>query len=129
MSDFETGHEHFDLDQAHQASGQEHDASQAYDAFGQEHHFERDVDFDHGSHEAYRSPDGATFEKTEFTHFDSHESESDAAFGEQYSSHVHDASFGQLDYLRQYFDADFARGDFGDFAQDSGQQELSAASN
>jgi hypothetical protein len=135
MSDYgdfghvETGHENQELEHGQQAYGQEHDASQAYDAYGQENHYENDQHYNHGEHVAYHSPDGGSYEKTEFTNFDSHVEESDAAYGEHFTAHEHDASFGQLDYLRQYFDADFARGDFGDFAQDSGQQELSAASN
>ena len=68
------------------------------------------------------------YEESEYTEADSHVAESDVAYGEHYAATEHDASFGELDYLREHFDADFAHGDFSNFAQDSGQQELSAVS-
>jgi len=132
MSDYgdfghvETGHEDYDLDHGQQAYGSEHDAAQAYDAYGQEHHYENDQHYNHGHAVEYDSPDGAHYAEQDYTNYDSHVAESDAAYGEHYAATEHDASFGELDYLREHFDADFARGDFANFAEDSGQQEISA---
>jgi hypothetical protein len=127
-TDFGQGHESHDLDHGQQAFGTEHDAAQNYDAFGQAHTYENDQHFANGHHVEYDSPAGAHYEESEFTNYDSHVAESDAAYGEHYAATEHDASFGELDYLREHFDADFAHGDFSSFAQDSGQQELSAVS-
>jgi hypothetical protein len=135
MSDYgdfghvEAGHENYELEHGQQAYGNEHDASQQYDAYGEANHHEADQHYNHGEAEHYHAPDGTDYSKVEYTNYDSHVEASEAAYGEHYSAHQHDASFGQLSYLRQYFDADFARGDFATFAEDSGQQELSAASN
>jgi hypothetical protein len=135
MSDYgdfghvETGHENYDLDHGQQAYGNEHDASQNYDAYGQAHNYENDQHYNHGHAVEYDSPTGEHYAEQDYTNYDSHIAESDAAYGEHYDSTEHNASFGELDYLREHFDADFARGDFANFAQDSGQQELSAVSN
>src|SRR5262245_5951843 len=114
MSDYgdfghvETGHENYELEHGQQAYGNEHDASQAYNAYGEAHNYENDQHYTHGEAEHYRAPDGTEYSRQEYTNFDSHVAESDVAYGEQFSSHEHDASFGHMDYLRQYFDADFA---------------------
>jgi hypothetical protein len=135
MSDYgdfghvETGHEAADLDHLHQEQGYEQDHNANYDAYGQEHNYENDQHYNHGHAVEYDNPSGEHYAEQDYTNYDSHVAESDAAFGEHYSEADHSQSFGDLDYLREHFDADFARGDFANFAQDSGQQELSAVSN
>jgi hypothetical protein len=134
MSDYgdfghvETGNESHDLDQGHQAYGNEHDAAQAYDAYGQEHNYENDQHFNHGHAVEFDSPEGAHYAEQDYTNYDSHVAESDAAYGEHYAATEHDASFGELDYLREHFDAEFAHADFGHYGDEDGRQELSAVS-
>jgi hypothetical protein len=126
----EAGQENYDLDQAHQAYGQEHDASQAYNAYGQEHNYENDQHYNHGEAEHYHSPDGGDYSKVEYTNYDSHVEDHSAEYGEQYTAQQHDASFSELDYLQKHFDAEFLHADFasyGEHGYEGGQQELSAA--
>jgi hypothetical protein len=138
MSDYgdfghvETGHEDYDLDHGQQAYGSEHDAAQAYDAYGQEHNYENDQHYNHGHAVEYDSPNGAHYAEQDYTNYDSHVAESDAAYGEHYAATEHDASFSELDYLREHFDTEFAHADFdhgyeGDKGYEGGEQELSAA--
>jgi hypothetical protein len=146
MSDIDTGydgynnehvdaaHEDYDLDQAHQAYGNEHDASQQYDAYGEANHHEADQHYNHGEAEHYHAPDGTDYSKVEYTNYDSHVEASEAAYGEHYSAHQYDASFSELDSLEKHFSADFLHADFesygdhGDRGYEGGEQELSAAS-
>ena len=127
-TDFGQGHESYDLEHNHQAYANEHDASQNYDAYAQAHNYENDQHYANGHHVEYDSPTGEHYEESEYTEADSHVADSSVAYGEHYDAREHDASFGELDYLREHFDAEFAHGDFSNFAQDSGQQELSAVS-
>ena len=127
-SHVDAGEQHFDLDHGASQFGSDQDHSLEHNAYGQADSHEEDVNYNHGHAVEFDSPAGAHYEETEFTNYDGHVAESDAAYGEHYAATSHDASFGELDYLREHFDADFARGDFANFAQDSGQEELSAVS-
>ena len=117
----DAGEQSYDLDHASQAYGSEHDASQDYAAYGEANSYENDVNFEQGHHVEYDSPAGAHYAETDYTNYDSHEAASSAAFGEHYSATEHDASFGQLDQLREHFDAQYLHADtFG------GEQALTA---
>ena len=93
--------------------------------YHKEHNYENDQHYNHGHAVEYDSPSGAHYAEQDYTNYDSHVAESDAAYGEHYAATEHDASFGELDYLREHFDADFAHADYGN---EGGQQELSAVS-
>jgi hypothetical protein len=126
--DYDQGHQDADLDQGHQEAGYEQDHAVDYDAYGQAHNYENDQHYNHGHAVEYDSPAGAHYAEQDYTNYDSHVAESDAAYGEHYAATEHDASFGELDYLREHFDAEFAHADFGHYGDEDGRQELSAVS-
>jgi hypothetical protein len=107
----DAGEQSYDLDHASQAYGSEHDANQDYAAYGEANQYENDVNFEQGHHVEYDNPSGAHYEESDYTNYDSHEAASSAAFGEHYSANEHDASFGELDQLREHFDAQYLHAD------------------
>jgi hypothetical protein len=118
----DAGEQHSDLDHGQAAYGNEHDASQDYDAFGQANSYEHDVDFNQGHHVEYDNPSGAHYAETDYTNYSGHEAASSAAFGEHYAADSHDASFADLDHLRESFDAQYLHAD----GAGSGEQALAA---
>ena len=104
----ETADQNHDLEQYQQAYANEHDASQNYDAYAQEHNYENDQHYANGHHVEYDSPKGEHYEESEYTEADSHVADSSAAYGEHYEAKEHDASYAELDYLREHFDAEYA---------------------
>jgi hypothetical protein len=108
----EAGQENYDLDQAHQAYGQEHDASQAYNAYGQEHNYENDQHYNHGEAEHYHSPEGEDYSKVEYTNYDSHVEDHEAAYAENFNQHDSYNQYANEDYLKEHLFAEFDHADY-----------------
>ena len=118
----DAGEQNYDLEHGHQAYANEHDASQDYAAYGEANAYEKDVNFEQGHQVEYDSPNGSHFAETDYTSLNSHEAASSAAYGEEYHATEHDASYAELDQLKEHFDAQYLHAD----QYTGGEQALSA---
>jgi hypothetical protein len=123
-TDLDHGQESYDLDHGHQEYGNEHDHQLDYQQYGEAQNYENDQHFDHGHAVEYDSPNGAHYEEQDYTNYDSHEAASHEAYGENLSESDHSAAYGEADYLREHFDAEYLHLDH----LGGGQEELSAVS-
>jgi hypothetical protein len=106
----ETGHEHDQLDQLHQAAGSEADAQSQYGVYEQDHHAQESTDFAQGHHVEYDAPAAEHYESDDYTNFSHNASEDDHVFAAEGSESSHQAEFSELNALEQKFDAAFAQG-------------------
>jgi hypothetical protein len=100
-----TEQEH-DLNQLHQNYGDEHDALHTNEQYGHAAGFENDQNFQNGHHVEYDNPGGSHFEQTDFTDASSHEAGFEQDFGQSSVDATHDQSAGELDSLREHFEAE-----------------------
>ena len=103
--DVNAGHEDLNLDQGHQAFGNEHDHLTDEQAYGNEHASELDEHFAQGHHVESDTP-ASHFEEDNFTNADVHASETDSNFGEHFVDADHAANFGEADFLHENAEID-----------------------
>ena len=128
--ELEAGHESGQLEQLHQESGSEQDYNSQYDAYGQTDAAERSIDFETGQHVQYESPDGARYESTSYTSFESNESEFSQEYGVEASQSSHESEFFNLDALRAQFDSSSLESSHAEGPYlEGGESGLSIASN
>jgi len=104
----ETGQEHADLDQLHQAQGSEADYNNQFGVYEQDHAAAESTSFDQGHQVEYDNPAGAHYEEQDFTSYDHNTAETDHVFAAEGSESSHQAEFSELDALRQQLDTSFA---------------------
>ena len=107
---FETGQEHGELEQLHQAAGSESDYDSQYGVYAADHSEAESTDFSTGKQVEFEGADGSRYESTDFTNYSSDSESSDSVFAAQGSESAHTAEFSQLDALRTQFDTSFAQG-------------------
>jgi hypothetical protein len=106
----EAGQEHGELDQLHQAAGNEADYNNQFNVYEQDHAAADSTSFDQGHHVEYDNPHGAHYEESDFTSYDNNSAEADHVFAAEGSESSHQAEFSELDALRHQFDTAFAEG-------------------
>ena len=110
--EFETGQEHAELDQLHEASGSEQDYQSQFGVYEQDHAAAESTSFDQGRHVEYTDPNGAHYEESDYTSYDHSAAETDHVFAAEGSESASYSEFAELDMLQQRFDAAFAEGTF-----------------
>jgi hypothetical protein len=134
FGDLDTGHENYDVDHGHEASGNEHDHLNDFNAYGNDHSSDLDAHFAQG-HEVESDTPYSHFQEQDYTEADVHASETDSNFNVNAVDAEHDASFSDLDHLQEHFDGGFLsahEGGFGGYegghGYEGGEGELSAVS-
>ena len=103
--DVNADHQDYNLDQGHQAYGNEADHLSDQQVYGNEHASELDEHFAQGHHVEADTPE-SHFEEDNFTNADVHASETDSNFGEHLVDADHAASFGEADFLHENAELD-----------------------
>jgi hypothetical protein len=99
--------EHYNLDHGASEYGADQDHSLNHQAYGVEDHHEADQHYNHGEAEHYHAPDGTDYSKVEYTNYDSHVEDHEAAYAENYNEHDSYNQYAEADYLKEHLFAEF----------------------